>query len=114
MSIVKTVDINKLHPTDQTLNLTHIALQEGCTDRERPEVWCINRGLYIADGHHRIFSEYVKKRNNKIRVNYHQKKYSKMPYLFDEIKKEILEKAKQAEDNGITHITDMHLCNFVC
>ena len=106
------IEIADLQPTQAKVGLLTIAYYNNPEPKEQsplPEVWRIDGQIYISEGHHDIFDQYLRKQT-KTPVLMHSPetcKVSKQAYeCFTE---KLLRRGKRLVRAGITHIKDLKL-----
>jgi hypothetical protein len=107
MPRLKYVHIDNLIPTQPEIFIKRIRQIKGSPDNSLPEVWNINGGMYIADGHHHVFYQFLRN-NNIIPIKYFtplNTKSSPDAYLY--LVEEIFNEAIKTERWGIKSLHQM-------
>ncbi|MBD3253174.1 hypothetical protein GF386_05555 [Candidatus Pacearchaeota archaeon] len=111
--MLKHMIIDELQPTESTLNpetmsyygSTFPLLRE---DVQPPGVWTINGIHYIADGNNQTFDRYTTRGIPNICANVLTPETCGVgPDVYSMVVEEILKKAEQAREKGVTHISHL-------
>lgn len=113
MYLVKQIEIDQLQPTDVILKLEKV-LSFASTfpllrDNSLPQIWEIDKKMYISDGHHRIHDLYRRERKTISAVCFTPENCGVGPEVYEEIVDYILEESRNAKEKGITHISDLEI-----
>jgi len=104
---IRLLKILNLQVTQPDLERKRLEFLAEKTCQNLPEVWKLNNKNIIADGHHRIKNA-VNSGKEKIKVNYHCQKNTKIrkeAYLY--LTEEIEQRAQSCQQKGIYNISDM-------
>ena len=108
MSKIKLIEINKLQPTQINLNQDYILELQRTNSYKPIEVISYSGKIYISDGHHTLFAQQNK---NQVATNFNDFDKAKPAYQEQHIDliQEILKSAQKAQQQGITHISQLKL-----
>ena len=109
--VLTQVSIDELQPTDLDLVSETIFFYRTTfpllRDNSPPEVWKLSEKMYIADGNNQVYDFYERGRKNILVKLFTPENCGMSPDAYEYALSQILEKAREAEDKAIRHISDL-------
>jgi len=111
--VLTKVSIDELQPTDLDLVSETIFFYRTTfpllRDNFPPEVWMLRGKMYIADGNNQVYDFYERGRKNILVKLFTPENCSMSSDAYEYALSQVLEKAGEAEDRGIRHISDLKI-----